>query len=92
MSDPIQRDGIQLADKPLWELTYREHLIIFSKRIIALPSKAIGFKPFCLYLATWLLKEEHISEWVWLAVLVVVLFGIMGLKVAAGMISGRSPR
>jgi len=91
MSDTIQ-STIPLTEKPTAQLTYREHLTIFTKRIIALPSKAIGFKPFCLYLATWLLKEGHISEWVWLAVLVVVLFGIVGLKVAAQMISGRVPR
>jgi hypothetical protein len=43
----------------------------------------LGFKPFCLYLATWLLVKGLIRDWVWFAVIVMVLFGIVGLKVLA---------
>lgn len=85
------RDGIVISDKPIWEMSLREHGTTLLKRAIALPSKMIGFKPFCLYLATWLLINKHISEWVWLVVLMVVLFGIMGLKVVGGVISGKGP-
>jgi hypothetical protein len=45
----------------------------------------LGFKPFCLYLATWLLVRGYIKDWIWFAVMVMVLFGIMGLKVIARM-------
>ncbi|MDR2071472.1 MAG: hypothetical protein LBP81_08690 [Treponema sp.] len=43
-------DGIQISDKPSWEHTAKELFAILGKRIIALPSKMLGFKPFCLYL------------------------------------------
>ncbi len=71
------------------DYTFREHFAILGKRLIALPSKMIGFKPFCLYLATWLLAIGKIGQWVWFAVLVSVLFGIVGLKVVARIRGGR---
>jgi hypothetical protein len=74
-------DGIQISDKPSWEHTGKELFAILGKRLIALPSKMLGFKPFCLYLATWLLAKGLIRDWIWFAVCVMVLFGIMGLKV-----------
>jgi hypothetical protein len=58
----------------------RELLVIFGKQALALPSKMLGFKPFCLYLATWLLVRGFIRDWVWFAVVIAVLFGIVGLK------------
>jgi hypothetical protein len=76
-------DGIQISDKPSWEHTAKELLAILGKRIIALPSKMLGFKPLCLYLATWLLVQGYIKDWIWFAVMVMVLFGIVGLKVIA---------
>ncbi|GHV63913.1 hypothetical protein AGMMS49587_15210 [Spirochaetia bacterium] len=76
-------DGIEISDKPSWEHTFKELLAILLKRIIALPSKMLGFKPFCLYLATWLLVKGLIRDWIWFAVVVIVLFGIVGLKVLA---------
>ncbi|GHV25513.1 hypothetical protein AGMMS4952_03450 [Spirochaetia bacterium] len=74
-------DGIQISDKASWEHTGRDLWIILMKRLIALPSKLLGFKPFCLYLATWLLMQGLIRDWIWFAVMVMVLFGIVGLKV-----------
>jgi uncharacterized membrane protein len=74
-------DGIQISDKASWEHTGRELWAILAKRLIALPSKMLGFKPFCLYLATWLLAKGLIRDWIWFAVMVMVLFGIVGLKV-----------
>ena len=76
-------DGIQISDKPSWEHTGKELFAILGKRLIALPSKMLGFKPFCLYLATWLLVRGYIKDWIWFAVVVMVLFGIVGLKVIA---------
>jgi hypothetical protein len=78
-------DGIQISDKPSWEHSGKELLAILGKRIIALPSKMLGFKPFCLYLATWLLVRGYIKDWIWFAVMVMVLFGIVGLKVISRM-------
>jgi hypothetical protein len=78
-------DGIQISDKPSWDHTGKELLAILGKRIIALPSKMLGFKPFCLYLATWLLAKGLIRDWIWFAVVVMVLFGIVGLKVITRM-------
>jgi hypothetical protein len=74
-------DGIEISDKASWEHSFVELLAILGKRIIALPSKMFGFKPFCLYLATFLLIKGYIKDWIWFAVLVIVLFGIVGLKV-----------
>jgi uncharacterized membrane protein len=62
-----------------------ELLLILGKRALSLPSKLLGFKPFCLYLATWLLVKGLIRDWMWFCVLVVVLFGIVGLKVVSRM-------
>jgi len=74
-------DGIIISDKPTWEHTAKELFVILGKRIISLPSKMLGFKPFCLYAATWLLVKGHIRDWIWFCIVVIVLFGIVGLKV-----------
>jgi len=81
--DLSKSDGIQISDKPTWELSAKELWVILGKRIISLPSKMIGFKPLCLLIATWLLVHGHIRDWIWFCVLVIVLFGIMGLKVVS---------
>ena len=76
-------DGIQISDKPTWEHTAKELWVILGKRCISLPSKMLGFKPFCLYLASWLLVNGHIRDWIWFCIVVIVLFGIVGLKVVS---------
>jgi len=76
-------DGIVISDKASWEHTVKELLIILLKRIISLPSKLIGFKPMCFFVSTWLLINGHIRDWIWFCIVVIVLFGIMGLKVLA---------
>jgi len=76
-------DGVQISGKPCWEHSFRELIVIMGKRVLSLPSKLIGFKPFCLYLASWLLVKGLIRDWIWFCVLVIVLFGIMGLKVVS---------
>jgi len=72
---------IDFSSKATWEHSFRELWIILGKRLISLPSKLIGFKPLCLLVATWLLVNGHIRDWIWFSVLVIVLFGIVGLKV-----------
>ena len=84
------RDGIVISDKQIWEMSFKEHFLILIKRIIALPSKMIGFKPFCFYTATALLVKGYIGQWVWLFVLMMVLFGIVGLKVAGRIMTGKN--
>jgi hypothetical protein len=74
-------DGIQISDKASWEHSFRELWVILGKRLISLPSKMIGFKPLCLYISTYLLIKGLIRDWIWFCVVVIVLFGIMGLKV-----------
>jgi hypothetical protein len=74
-------DFIQISDKPCWENSFRELFVILGKRAVSMPSKMLGFKPFCLYLATWLLARGYIRDWIWFAVLAVVLFGVVGLKI-----------
>ena len=76
-----ETDGIIISDKPTWEHSFKELFVILLKRIISLPSKIIGFKPLCLIIATWLLTKGFIRDWIWFCVLVIVLFGIVGLKV-----------
>jgi len=76
-------DGIQISDKATWEHTVKELLLILLKRVISFPSKIIGFKPMCLLTSTWLLVQGHIRDWIWFAVLVIVMFGVVGLKVMA---------
>ena len=84
----VSENGEETGYKEVCDYSFREHLVILGKRLLALPSKMIGFKPFCLYLATWLLVVGKIGEWVWFAVMVSVLFGIVGLKVLAQMRGG----
>ena len=74
-------DGIQISDKPTWEHTVKELFVILGKRCISLPSKLIGFKPFCLYLSTFLLIKGLIRDWIWFSVMVIVFFGVVGLKI-----------
>ena len=62
-------DGIIISDRPSWEHSVKELFLILWKRIIALPSKLIGFKPLCLLIATWLLTKGHIRDWIWFCVL-----------------------
>ena len=76
-------DGIIISDKPVWEHSFKELFAILGKRLVSLPSKLLGFKPFCLYVATWLLVEGFIRDWIWFSVMVIVLFGVVGLKVLA---------
>jgi hypothetical protein len=76
-------DGIQISDKPCWEHTAKELWVILGKRFLSLPAKLLGFKPFCLYLSSWLLVEGHIRDWIWFCIVVIVLFGIMGLRVVS---------
>lgn len=84
----LSEKGEETGYKEVCDYSFAEHLVILGKRILALPSKMIGFKPGCLYLATWLLVTGKIGEWVWFFVLVCVLFGIVGLKVIAQMKGG----
>ena len=72
---------IDFSDKASWEHSFSELWVILGKRLISLPSKMIGFKPLCLLVATWLLVNGHIRDWIWFSVLVIVLFGIVGLKI-----------
>ena len=76
-------DGIQISDKASWEHTAKELWVILGKRLISLPSKMLGFKPLCLYIATWLLTKGLIRDWIWFCIVVIVLFGIVGLKVVS---------
>ena len=77
----IKEDDIDFSSKASWEHSWRELFVVLGKRIIALPSKMIGFKPLCFFVATWLLVNGHIRDWIWFCVVVIVLFGIVGLKV-----------
>ena len=76
-------DGIQISDKASWEHSWKELFTVLGKRILSMPSKLIGFKPLCLLVATWLLVNGHIRDWIWFCVLVIVMFGVVGLKVLA---------
>jgi len=77
----IKEDDIDFSSKASWEHSWRELFVVLGKRVIALPSKMIGFKPLCFFVATWLLVNGHIRDWIWFCVVVIVLFGIVGLKV-----------
>ena len=77
----MKENDIDFANKESWEYGWRELFTVLGKRVISLPSKVIGFKPLCLFIATWLLVNGHIRDWIWFCVVVVVLFGIMGLKI-----------
>ena len=77
----MNNSDIDFSDKASWEHSWKELFIVLGKRILSFPSKLIGFKPLCFLTATWLLIQGHISDWIWFSVLVIVLFGIVGLKV-----------
>jgi hypothetical protein len=72
---------IDFSNKASWEHSWRELFVVLGKRVLSMPSKIIGFKPLCLLIATWLLVQGHIKDWIWFCVLVIVLFGIVGLKI-----------
>jgi formate hydrogenlyase subunit 3/multisubunit Na+/H+ antiporter MnhD subunit len=72
-------DGVQISDREIWEHTVPELLLLLVKRIVAFPAKLMGFRPFCLCLATWLLAEGLIKDWMWFCVLITMLFGLTGL-------------
>ena len=72
---------IEFSNKASWEHSWRELFTVLGKRVLSFPSKLIGFKPLCLLVATWLLVKGLIRDWIWFCVLVIVLFGIVGLKV-----------
>jgi hypothetical protein len=72
---------IDFSYKASWEHSWKELFVVLGKRIVSFPSKILGFKPLCLLIATWLLVNDHIRDWIWFSVLVIVLFGIVGLKV-----------
>jgi hypothetical protein len=72
-------DGVQISDREVWEHSVPELLLLLVKRIIAFPAKLMGFRPFCLCLATWLLAEGYIKDWMWFCVLITMLFGLTGL-------------
>jgi len=74
---------IDFSNKASWEHSWKELFVVLGKRLLSLPSKVIGFKPLCFITATWLLVNGHIRDWIWFCVLVIVLFGIVGLKVIA---------
>jgi len=74
---------IDFSNKPSWEHSWKELIVVLGKRILSLPSKMIGFKPLCFFIATWLLVHGYIKDWIWFCVLVIVLFGIVGLKILA---------
>jgi len=74
-------NDIDFSYKASWEHSWRELLIVLGKRALSLPSKMIGFKPLCFYIATWLLVKGLIRDWIWFCVLVIILFGIVGLKI-----------
>jgi hypothetical protein len=81
LKDLSDSDGVVISSRPCWEESFRDLWVILLKRVIALPSKMLGFKPFCLYLATWLLWKGLIRDWIWFLVFVAVIFGIVGLKI-----------
>lgn len=85
----VEEQTEETGYREVCDYSFAEHFAILGKRFVALPSKMIGFKPLCLYLATWLLIIGKIGEGVWFAVLVSVLFGIVGLKVLAQMRGNR---
>ena len=72
---------IDFSSKASWEHSWRELFSVLGKRILSFPSKIIGFKPLCFFVATWLLVNGHIRDWIWFCIVVIVLFGIVGLKV-----------
>ena len=77
----MKDNDIDFSYKASWEHSWRELFTVLGKRILSMPSKLIGFKPLCLLVSTWLLVKGLIRDWIWFCVLVIVLFGIVGLKV-----------
>ena len=84
----VGENGEESGYREVCDYSFPEHGAILLKRLLALPSKMIGFKPFCLYLATYLLYAGKIGEWVWFCVMIAILFGIVGLKVLGQLRTG----
>ena len=79
----VKEDDIDFSNKASWEHSWKELFTVLGKRALSFPSKVIGFKPLCLLIATWLLVKGLIRDWIWFSVMVIVLFGVVGLKVLA---------
>jgi len=77
----LRDNDIDFSNKASWEHSFKELFIVLGKRVVSLPSKLIGFKPLCFLTATWLLVKGLIRDWIWFCVLIIVLFGIAGLKI-----------
>lgn len=67
--------------RPVNQVSLKEELSLLPKRLVALISKVISVKVgLILGLATWLVLESVISDWVWLLVVLIVVFGRDGLE------------
>lgn len=77
----MRDSDIDFSYKASWEHSWKELFTVLGKRILSFPSKVIGFKPLCLLISTWLLIKGFIRDWIWFCVLVIVLFGVVGLKI-----------
>lgn len=66
----------------LYEKTVQELLRYALKRLVMLGAKLLGFKSFCLALATVLLVRGIIGEDIWLYVLITVVCSASGLRIA----------
>jgi hypothetical protein len=66
----------------LYEKSVRELLRYVLKRFVMLGAKLLGFKSFCLALATVLLGRGIISGDIWLYVVITVVCSASGLRIA----------
>ena len=72
---------VDFSDRAAWEHSCKELWVILGKRFLLLLFKMIDAKAVCLLVDTWLLVHGYIRDLVWFAIVVIVLFGILGLKI-----------
>jgi hypothetical protein len=77
----MKNTDVDFLKKAAWEQSFKKFRVILGKRFLSLLINMIGLRQLCLLVNTWLLVHGYIRDLVWLLIVVITLFGIVGLKV-----------
>ncbi|MCR5762792.1 MAG: hypothetical protein K6G00_05340 [Treponema sp.] len=66
----------------IYKASVKELLAHLAKRALVLAAKLLGFKAFCLFLTTVLLRQGIVDKEAWLTVIITVLCSASGVHIA----------
>lgn len=66
----------------IYDKTFKKLLDNIAKRLLILIAKLLGFKAFCLFLTTILLKSGLVSKEEWLTVMITIVCSASGIHIA----------